>query len=214
MTIKKHDIDPADANAAGLADGNDSSVATITIDGTLASGGSFTSADGLAHRLNITDAGGHVQTTATYTFVGTDANGNAITYSRAGPGSSATVETVAYFLTVTAITIASPVGSSTVDIGTVDEIASKVYPLNWRAESGATVAVTGHTGAMQFDIQETFNDHEAEGLINATWFVTQSNQTADMSASLTPHATAVRVVSDTYTNGAELQFHINQLEYY
>ena len=213
MGLKKYDIDPADVDADGLADGNDSSVATIVIDGALASGGSFTSADGLAHRLNITDAGGHVQTGATYTIVGTNSNGNAQTEAIAGPGSSATIETTEYFLTVTSITIASPAASSTVDIGTVDEIVSPVYPLNWRCNTPATVAITGTVGTYVVDIQETFDDIYTDGVASATWFDKHVDENADMSGVLTLHATAVRLQADSYTSGAELQFHINQLEY-
>jgi len=214
MGIKKYDVDPANVDPDGLADGNNSALTTIVIDGNLASGGSFTSADGLGHRINITDAGTDDQRGATYTLVGTDPNGNVITEDITGPNSTATVESVLYYLTVTAITIASPVATSVVDIGTVDEITTKAYPLNWRSENGATIAITGLSGTVQFDVQETFNDHYNEGLINATWFVTQSNKSADMSATLTRHATAVRLVTDSYTDTAELQFHINELEYY
>lgn len=213
MGLNVFDIDPADADGDGLAAGNDSSIATITIDGALGSGGSFTSADGLAHRLIITDAGGHDQTSATYTIVGTNSNGNAQTEAIAGPGVSASVETTEYFLTVTSITIASPAASSTVNIGTVDEVVSKVYPLNWRASTAATVAITGTVGTYQVDIQEAFNDIYTDGIASATWFDKHADQSADMSGVLTLHATAVRIKSDSYTNGAELQFHVNQLEY-
>jgi len=47
------DVDPADVDPDGLADGNSSAGATVTLDGLLTSGGSFTSADSLAHRLDI-----------------------------------------------------------------------------------------------------------------------------------------------------------------
>jgi len=213
MGLKVYDIDPADTDADGLADGNDSSVTSITIDGALASGGSFTSADGLAHRLIITDAGGHDQRTATYTITGTNSNGDALTESLAGPNSSSSVETTEYFLTVTSITIASPTASSTVDIGTVDEFMSPVYLLNWRSSEAATVAILGSSGTYQVDIQETFGDIYNDGIAATNWVDKHADKSADLAGSLTLFATAVRVKSDSYTNGAEFQFHINQLEY-
>jgi len=213
MGIKKYDIDPADTVVAGLADSNSSAGATVTLDGTLTSGGTFTSADDLAHRLILTDGTAHVQTTATYTITGTNSNGNAITEDIAGPGSGGNVTTTNYFLTVTSVTIASPVAGSTIDIGTVDEFISPVYLLNWRANTAATVAITGTVGTYVVDIQEAFDDIYNDGVESATWFDKHVDEAADMSGVLTLHATAVRVGSDSYTNGAELQFHINQLEY-
>jgi len=213
MPLQKYDIDPADVDPDGLADGNDSSVVTIVIDGALAVAGAFTSADGLAHRLNLTDTGSDDQTGATYTFVGTNANGQAQTESRAGPGSGATVETLKYFLTVTSITIASPVATSTVDIGTVDEFVSPAYLLNWRASDAATVAIAALSGTVTFDIQESFDDVHQEGLASANWVDTQADKSANLATSMTRHATAVRVGADSYSSGAEFQFHINQLEY-
>ena len=213
MGLKTYDIDPANTAVAGLADGNDSTGATVTLDGTLTSGGTFTSADGLAHRLILTDGTAHVQTTATYTITGTNSNGNAQTEAISGPGSGSFVETVEYFLTVTSVTIASPVAGSTIDIGTVDEIVTPVYPLNWRGNTPATIAITGTVGTYQVDIQEAFNDIYTDGVASATWFDKHADKAADFSGVLTLHATAVRIKSDSYTDTAELQFHINQLEY-
>jgi len=206
-------IDPANVDADGLADGNSSAGATVTLDGALTSGGSFTSADGLAHRLCIIDVGTDDQSGATYTFVGTDADGNAQTYSRLGPTAGATVETVDYFLTVTSISIASPAAGSTVDIGTVDEFQTKTIPLNWRSQYGATVAIMGASGTMVTDIQETFDDlasntPEATGV---NWFDLHADKACtDAVFAMTRYARGVRANIDSYTNTAEYQLHILQ----
>lgn len=212
MPLQVFDVDLSDTDADGLADGNASSGASVTLDGLLTSGGSFTSADGFAHRLIITDAGGHNQTGATYTITGTGPTGEAQTESLAGPNTSSSVETTKYFKTVTSIAIASPVGSSTVDIGTVDE-AMAVYPLNWRAADGATIAIMGSSGTFALDIDETFGDIFQNGYAAMNWLENQADKSADLVVSLNRHATAVRVGVDSYTNGAEFQIHINQLEY-
>ena len=216
MGLKKYDVDPADADADGLAAANTSAGATVTLDGVLTSGGTFTSADGLAHQIEITDAGAHVQTTATYTVTGTNSNGNALVEAITGPGSGATIITTGYFLTVTSIAIASPVAGSTVNIGTEatsGTFITPVYPLNWRCNTPATIAITGTVGTYVVDIQETFDDIYTDGVASATWFDKHADENADMSGVLTLHATAVRLQADSYTSGAELQFHINQLEY-
>ena len=211
MNPIKLDIDPVDVDADGLADGNSSAGATVTLDGALTSGGTFTSADGLAHRLSLKDMGADVQTGATYTIVGTDANGHAQTYSRAGPGSGATVETVAYFLTVTSISIASPAAGSTIDIGTVDEIEAKAIPVNWRSNFGATVAIMGTVGTYVADIEETFDNLSENQPQNVNWIDKQADKSADASFTMSVHARGVRVHLDSYTSGAEFQLHIAQV---
>jgi hypothetical protein len=204
----KIDIDPADVDPDGLADNNSSAGATVDLDGALTSGGSFTSADGLAHRLSIIDTGADVQTGATYTFTGLDANGHDLVYSRAGPGSGATVETTAYFLSVTEIAIASPVAGSTVDIGTVDEVEAKAVVVNWRSDHGATVAIAGSVGTYVADIEETFDNLFRIQPQAANWIDKHADKSADAAFTMTPQAVGVRLHLDSYTTGAEFQAHV------
>jgi len=106
-------------DADGIAAANSSAGATVTMDGVLTSGGTYSGAnnDSLAHTITVLDLGGHNQTTATYTFTGTDINGDALVESLAGPAASSSIETTGYFYTVTSIAISSPVAGSTVDVG-------------------------------------------------------------------------------------------------
>jgi len=202
------DIDPSDADADGLADGNSSAGATVTLDGVLTSGGTFTSADGLAHRLNITDAGASDQTTATYTVTGTDKLGNTITEAITGPGSTLTVESTEYFYTVTSVAIASPVGGSTVDIGTVDEVKTQPIPINWRSEYGANVSVNV-TGTLNFTVQETYVDIQRQ---TPFWVdvTALTSKTADTTSSTTVAATAYQFILNSYSSGAEAQVYTTQ----
>jgi len=208
----KIDIDPANIDADGLADGNSSAGATVTIDGALASGGTFTSADGLGRQLVILDLGADDQTGATYTITGTDADGTAQVESLAGPGASASVETTQYFQTVTSIAIASPVATSTVDIGTVDEVASKTIHLDFHAPNEAAYAVNV-TGTINYSVQELYED--VEGIVpqsEGLWFPISAlaSKTADLAAQGTKNATAVRLIVNSYTNTAEVQFMVTQ----
>lgn len=205
------DVDPANVDPDGLADGNSSAGATLTLDGALTSGGTFTSADGYGHRISILDLGADDQTGATYTFTGTNSNGEAQTEDIAGPGVSGTVTTTKYWLTVTSVTIAVPAAGSTVDVGTVDEIATPVLPVNWRGSEACTAAVTGLSGTCQFDINETFDAiQETEPTDTTNWITKASNQSADVVQAMSLHATAVRLVFDSYTDGAELQLAVFQ----
>ena len=211
MRPNKFDIDPADADADGLAAANDSSGTSLTLDGALTSGGTYTAADGLGHLIDITDSATVDQSGATFTVNGTNANDQAISEAVTGPGSGATVTTTKYFKTVTSITIASGAGTGTVNVGTNDEVASKVIPLNWRSDEGATVAIMGTSGTLSADIQETFDDLQTtSGADGVNWLDTHADKTADGSFTLTAHARGVRVHTDSYTDSAEFQFHVLQ----
>lgn len=206
----KYDIDPTDADADGLAAANDSSGTSLTLDGVLTSGGTYTAADGLGHKIDITDTATVDQSGATFTVTGTDANDSAITEAITGPGSGATVTSTKYFKTITGIAIASGAGTGTVNVGTNDEVASKVIPINWRADDQATTAILGAVGTFVADIQETFDDVQSLGSDGLDWFDVQADKAADGSFALSRHATATRVHTDSYTNGAEFQFHVRQ----
>ena len=208
MRPTKIDFDPANAYADGLAAANDSSGTSLTLDGALTSGGTFTSADGLGRKLDITDTATIDQSGATFTITGTDANGKALVESLLGPGSGATVTTTGYFYTVTSVAIASGAGSGAVNMGTNDEVASKVIPVNWKEPEGCTTAIMGASGTFVADISETFDSILADGSVGANFWDKHADKSADGAFTMTPRATGVRVHTDSYTNGAELQFHV------
>jgi hypothetical protein len=205
------DVDPANIVADGLGAANDSSGATYTMHGTLTSGGTFTSADGLGRIIAITDAGTDDQSGATYTLTGTDADGYVQTEAITGPTADATVESTKYFLTITSITIASPAATSTADIGTVDEVATSTVPLDMYAETALNV-IAELTGTANWDIQVTnndpFNDLTTVGwVVEPNWDGKSANTTAAFAA---PGYRAMRVIFNTYTDTAELQVYCTQ----
>jgi hypothetical protein len=215
MRPYSQDIDVATVDPDGLADGNSSAGATLTLDGALTSGGTFTSADGLAHRLDIIDTSTLDQTGATYTITGTDADGIAETEAIAGPGSGATIETTKYFKTVTSITITSPVAVSTVDVGTVDEVVSKTVPLNYRNINAATYSVDV-TGTINYTVKETLDSiHDlANPSADSSWhnLTALAAKTADLTSVGTVNMTGCQLVVNSYSTGAEIQFTVMQNE--
>lgn len=210
---KTYDIDDADAD--GLAATNDSSGATLTLDGVLTSGGTYTSADGFAHRLSILDTATQDQSDSTFTVTGTDADGRAQTEAITGPASGATVESTKYFKTVTSVAITGGDAMDTVSMGTVDEFASPTIGLDHYEQVAPAVHVN-ITGTINYDIQVSgydpndadLTDHESMNWQNDGNFGAKS---ADLIASLAvPGMRAMRVVSNSYTNGAEIEVNISQ----
>lgn len=219
--MKRYDFDIDNVDADGLASNVASSGASVDLDGALISGGTYTSADGFAHRLSILDKEADDQSTATFTVTGTDADGIAQTEAITGPAASATVESTKYFKTVSSITIANGVATALVDVGTVDEFASKTIPLDHLARRALSVHVNV-TGTINYDIQVTaispfdrssaapFNiaDQESFNWINDGNF---GAKTADLLDDLAlAGARALRVVSNSFTDGAELQVYLSQ----
>ena len=97
--LQSFDIDPANVNAAGIA--NDLSTGTAWSFAGDAEWTATSATDGLAHRLVVTTAGNEPAGNApNLTLVGTDANDNAITDTVVLPNIT-TVETTLYFKTVT-----------------------------------------------------------------------------------------------------------------
>lgn len=200
-------LSPADASPTGLADDNDSTGSSVTLDGTLTSGGIFTSSDNLGRQIIITDAGSDNQATATYTVTGTDVNDNSISESLAGPGSSASVTTTKFFKTVSSVTIANPVATSTVDIGTNGLFESKAYPCNYKAPdpNGYTVTLSG---TCTYTVYETRTNLLEHGTAAANWIasVNMASKSATAAGESARAICGCKIQSASYSSGAILKF--------
>ena len=205
-------IDPSNTDADGIADAlpTGSAWAFGTDAEWLANG----SGDSLAHRLIITtvadEPGGNAPI---LTLTGTDADGIAQTEDITLPNAT-TVESTKYWLTVTSgVTQADTVG--VFDIGWVDEIMTQTLPLNYRNYEAATFSVNV-TGTIDYSVQETLDEihTQANPSEDACWFdiTALAAKTADLMAVGTVHASASRLVVNSYTNTAEIKFTTMQNE--
>ena len=214
--LLKLDIDPVDVDADGICQAQTPAaggVQSLTINGALTSDGAFHVNDTAGHSSGISGVQiaivmGSDESGRTFTIVGTDENGLAQTSTIAGTTPS-TVEDVEYWQSVTSITTdANTAGAITV--GTVDEIITRTIPLNYKSGIAATVAVSGLSGTCQFGIDQTFDNvtNPIFGTTAPNWIAAQASKSADLAASLTVGATATRLKFDSYSSGAELQFHV------
>lgn len=206
------DVDLETADGDGIASAIDSSGTALVLDGSLLSGGTFTSADGLGRIIVITDADTDTQSDVTFTIVGTDAQDNAISDVVTGPASAATVASAKYFKTVSSVTVsAAQGGTEKVDIGTRGttlSAVSKVYPLNSR-DSVAPMVSVNVTGTINFTVQQTYSNllttTDASGGIVWEDVTALASKTADTTAQLGIGCRGMRVVVNSYSTGAELQ---------
>jgi len=211
------EVIPVEGDADGIADGNASHGATVTLDGVLTAAGSYTSADG-AHQISIKDGGVGFQSGATFTVIGTDAAGNPQSEGIAGPNFGATVQTTASFLTVTSVTITNPVAvelTPSVDVGTIASFDVPVTCLNYRCDYPATVAIQGSSGTAVTEIQETFGDLAANGEDDVDWWTLHTQDPlADAVFAMTRYARGIRINITSFVAGAQYQLHILQAKEY
>lgn len=205
------DIDVADESLTGFA-------SNVTGAGPWvfgAAGGLAVNAptDGLAHQVSIRNDSITNHSAKTLTLTGTDQDGRAQTETLAAPNTSATVESTKYFRTLTSVAVSASIGADTFDIGWVDEVLSAIKLLNWRSESPATINVDV-TGTINFTVQQTF-DHPLQTdaqLQGAQWqdITALAAKTADTLSVATLGATALRIIVNSYSSGAELQVNVIQ----
>jgi len=210
MAIRsKLDMDPANSSVDHYGDGVGG--AAFTLDET-------DSGDNLARQVVVLNNVARDDAAITLTFVGTDADGKAQTEVTAGPGSSTTVSTTKFYLTLTSVTPLSTITASTYDIGYTDVFVSKTIPLSSFSDIGATAAIDV-TGTIAFDVEVTYDlinspdftwtDQASPAWLNAT---NLTNKSADIIGVLDQGAQAARVVVNSYTDTAELQAWITQTE--
>ena len=212
MKPKQLDIDPANPSTTGFDSG-------------LTGAGPFTmttqnSGDSLAHQVSLASTAN--LSGITMTLSGTDADRQPITEDVTGPNNN-TVEGSKYFRTLTTVTASSTLGGSTMDVGFVDEVSSQTIPMDHYISTPATVKVVV-TGTINYDVEETVRNPYPNLTDNAAPFTVteQSNITWVNDANFTAKTTtttddlalsgvrAIRVVVNSYSNGAELQVLITQ----
>ena len=221
--LKKYDIDPAALDPNGIAETQSPIAgASVTLNGALCDLGTALQFDigdayssGIGGVRLLFDAGGDIST-ATFTITGKDQDGNSVTEVVTGVTTTA-VSTVKYYSQVTGIVVGVATATG-VFIGTVTgEFVSKTIPVNRYSASATSVAVSGLVGTCQFDLEQTFDDMRTVTGDSAAWFVVSSAGTdasTDIATLAALGATGVRCKFDSYTDGAELQFHVSYNPFY
>lgn len=166
--------------------------------------------DSLAHQVTLTS--GSNLSGINITITGTDADGKAVTETRAGPASN-TVETAAYFKTISAISAASTLGANTMDVGIADEFVSQTIPLEVYVNNEVSCQVT-LGGTANFDIEDTLSDirqspQASQGTY--TWLndANFTGKTASLANPLAVFARAIRLAINSYSSGATLELAIS-----
>ena len=185
---------------------------TFTSTGVAAAPTTTATTDSLAHLVTLTSP---VQATlggVTFTLIGTDADGNAQTETGlVGPASASTVTSTKHFKTLTSVQPSATMGGLVVSIGIAAESISQCVPLEWRSIAGAAMTVD-ISGTINFTVEETYASpwSAAQALLPWVAITAFSAKVADTSGVGTVAAQAVRLKTNTVTNGATYTWYISQ----
>ena len=205
MSIQhRYVCNPANASLTGFA--TDVTGATWTLTATAPT-------DGFAHQVSIRNDSVTDHSAKTVVLVGTDYAGAALTQTINLPGNGATVESTAYFKTLTSATPSATIGADTMDIGWVDEYIPQPIMLNHNDWAGALIQVVV-TGTVNYDIEVTAAERRYIVDGTALWSHTTTsalvNATASILGQLEPHVTAARLTVNSYTDGLALTIYVSE----
>ena len=199
------DIDPNDESTTRFVSNATGSTWTLT---------NTTTGDNLAHQVSIVNDSVTDHSAKTAILTGTDSDGKVQTETVNLPGTSATIESTKYFLTLTSVVPSATIGTDTMDIGIVDEVASITYPIDRLSDNTCNIFVDV-TGTINFTVQELWSNvyDVANPQQDSTWIniTALASKTADTASNATKGATAIRIITNSYSTGAELQMYTNQV---
>lgn len=164
-------VSPLDAN--GYADDVTSTGASYVLAAT-------SPGDGMAHIVTILGNAATNHSAKTFTIVGTDHDGYAISESIAGPNGVATVSSTLYFKTVTSVTPSASTGADTFDIGWALACIAPSIRMNLEGPAPFNVGIgcTVSSGSPTFTVSYSFD--------RSAWFATSiSGATASAAGALT-----------------------------
>lgn len=196
---------------ANTSNSNISALQTLGGAGNFLLNGSTAGTLDLARKITFTSAGNI--SAVTMTITGTDADGRAATETMAGPNGN-TVTSTKFYKVITTIAANGAVATNT-SIGTSNQFASQILPLNHYRRVPHTVDVEC-TGTITFTLQETFDDIRAgeaalwQNVPGLTGVVVTTSVPSAINSQGTLNCTATRVVSNSYSSGATLKLMIFQ----
>lgn len=174
----------------------------MTINGANASGGVYTAPNSTPRHLSITTAAD--ESAKTFTIVGTDRNGAAMTYATAGASSATTTVYPVNFNTITSVTV-SGATTGAITIGFAAAANTGWIPLDRFAkpEIGLSAQLTVDAG-LTYTLQTTnadlqasgFNEQSALAVSNSAFALNASHQTT-----VSVVATGIRFLVNGWTSG-------------
>lgn len=180
MTIHTQALTVTALDANGYADNVTSTGASYALTANVVG-------DDMAHIVTILGNAATNHSAKTFTIVGTDHDGYAISEGIAGPNGVATVSSTLYFKTVTSVTPSASTGADTFDIGwALACIAPSVRPNLVSGPFNVGIGCTVSSGSPTFTVSYSFD--------RSAWFATSiSGATANAAGVLTTPCQYIRL---------------------
>jgi len=168
--------------------------------------------DGYGHKISITGNGATDLSAINVTLVGLDQDGFAQTETFALPNGAATVTSTYFYSSLTSATPASTIGAATVKITYTDAVATPTFPLNWRG--GLPILSVIVSGTINYTAQYT-DDLVNQGASSPFNWLSDADSpltgaTSSQANGFTVVPIAVRLLINSYSNGATALFQISQ----
>lgn len=168
--------------------------------------------DDLGHLVTLTVATANFSA-ITFTLTGIDIDGKSITETLAGPNNN-TVTGTKYFATLSSVAVSAELeGADLLTIGWSAASITKTIPLEWRSNAAAAMNAD-ISGTINYSVQETFaNVYDSlspSTLLPWNSITAFAAKTADVTSTGTLGANAVRILTNTVTNGATVNLYISQ----
>ncbi len=179
----------------------------LILNGTLVSSGVATLGTNIGYQIGIYSSGN--LEAVTFTVVGTDPEGRAYSEAIAGPNNG-TVETSGYFKTVTSVSTSATIATNAI-VGTVDEVATKMVPVNHYTKS--TSVGVNITGTINYTVQSLLQDPAVVvNSANQMWIAhtTLTSKTADAADSYISPVRAIRVITNSFSTAPTIELTLIQ----
>lgn len=184
----------------------------MTLNGSLASGGTYTAADGtntkVGHLIGVYSSANIAADI--FTIVGTDPDGLALTETVTGVNNS-TVFTTNYFYTVSSVTSDTTEAVNNVEVGIGNTFCTKRIPVEPRQSGFAIALGVEATGTYSVTAQLSMSDIN-DPAITPTYIAdtTLATKSATFFSALTFPVTAVRFIAVSYSSTPAFSFHVIQ----
>jgi hypothetical protein len=169
--------------------------------------------DNLSHNVTLTAPVQATLAGITFTLVGIDANGHAVTETGlVGPASGATVTSAKYYKTLSSIQPSATMGGLVVSVGIGATSLSPVIPTDQHSMAPAAAVVEIVAGStINYTGSETFDN--VFSLIDTPLYTPNTNltsKTATQSSQLLYGTAGFAVLTNSVTNGAQYYMRVSQ----
>lgn len=194
---------PAGVVGAICASQTPGGAGNLIINGSLASGGVVNLGSGTQRQVGITSAGN--DSGVNFTITGTDANGQVVSETLAGPNAN-TVNSVNSYQTITQISV-NGAAAAALTVDTLQQGADQPVPVDTYLNPGNVNVSVTLTGSVNYTVQYTLDDVQSMLPTQLNWFSAPAalvGASSNQAASISTPIRALRLVTNSGAGTAKM----------